>query len=375
MDDLLSKLTIIIITYNRQPYAIRNMQFWSNKSAKVIVIDGSDDPLNSQILSTLNSNIAYIHKVAPFNERVLLSTELITTPYAMLCCDDDFMVPSGIIECIKFLERNSDYSVCNGRIMGFEPKEDGLRIWPEKAHHQNHIVNQNSFNERIKYHLENFNITTIYGVHRRESLIYCFKFSSNYRYSSPYVWETLFELLSARFGKSSVLPFPTRLNSQENVPISNDDWNRNVYISDWYDDSSNAEEVLIYYDNALSALNSLDNNADKKINERIILMATEVRMDISRRHKERMLMVSKTNSIGWLRGTGLFRMFRLLYRLMLFKGTDYKDDYFYSKSKYKFNQLKVEHGIKISSSVEKELKEIFNTVLDFRAGRSLPAGS
>lgn len=366
MKDLLSKLTIIIITYNRQPYALRNMQFWSNNPAKVIVIDGSDSLLTSQIISSFGSNITYIHKIAPFNERVLLATEMIATPYAMLCCDDDFMLPSGIVDCVNFLESHLDYTACNGRIIGFEPKEEGLRLWPEKAHHKNHIVYHDSLDKRIKFHLENFSITTIYGVHRTESLIYCLKFSSGYTYSSPYVWETFFELLSAGFGKSFVLSSPTRLSSQENLPISNNEWNRDVHISDWYDDLSKAEEVRIYYDTALKALNSLDNNGDKSLNEKIVFMATETRMNISRSYKNKKTISSENKFLISFRGTVLFKIIRFIYRLILLKGTDNRDDYYYSKSKYRFNQLKVEHDININSNAEKELVDIFNMILNFR---------
>ena len=366
-------VTIIIPTYNRPLYALRNMTFWSDKFAKVIVLDGSESPLSNQTLSSLSSNIVYIHKIAPWNVRVLLAAEMITTSYAMLCCDDDFMLPCGIVDCIKFLESNLDYASCTGRIIGFEPKDGGLRLWPEKAHHKSHIVSHDSFDERIKFHLGNFNITTLYGVHRTESLNYCLKCSLNYTYSSPYVLETFFELLSAAFGKSSVLSVPSRLSSQENLPITNSEWNRSIYISDWYDDLSKEDEVRYFYYTALEALNSLNGPAKNMFNEKILRMAIEARINISRNHTQRVSRVTKINFMNWFRGTDIFRILRLLYRLMALKGTDYNDDYFYSKSKYKFNQLKVEHGIKINSLAEKELIEIFNMVLKLRAGIVLPA--
>lgn len=373
MNDILSQITIVIPTYNRQQYALRNMQYWSDKSATVIVVDGSDCSISDEIISTLSPNITYVHKMSSIYERLLLATEMISTPYAMLCGDDDFMLPSGIVDCINFLDKNSDYGACFGRMIGFEPKDEGLKLWPEKPQHTNHSVNQDSFEERVQFHLENFNVTTIYGVHRKESFVYCVKFSWTYSYTNTYVSEVLFEMFSARFGKSAVLESPCMLSSQENLPVTGNDWDRKVPISDWYDDPSKANEVKVYYETALKAFGSIDNHFDKVLNEKLIRSATEVRMNISRSYTESKKTAPRKSIIDWFRGTILFKIIRYFYRLSLNKKTDYRDDFFYSQSKYKFNRLKYEHDIIINSQAENEMIEIFNTVLNFKTNKSLPA--
>lgn len=373
MNDILSKITIIIPTYNRPKYALRNMQYWSDKSALVIVIDGSDHPISNEIILNLSPNITYVHKMSSIYERLLLSTEMISTPFAMLCGDDDFMLPSGIIDCINFLEKNPNYSAACGRMIGFEHDDEGLRIWPEKPQHINHVLNQDPFEQRVMFHLENFNVTTIYGVHRKESLIYCLKFSSGYNFSNSYVSETFFEMLSARFGKSAVLKSPCMLSSQENPPVSGKDWDRKVPLSDWYDDPSKAEEVKVYYETALGAFSSIDSNFDKALNEKLIKSATEARMNNSRNYIESKKTAAPKSILDWFRGTILFKIMRYFYRLILNKKTDYRDDFFYSKSKYKFNRLKYEHDVIINSQTENEMIEIFNNVLNFKTNSSSPA--
>ena len=347
------------------------MHYWSERPVKVIVLDGSDCKLRDQDIDSVGTNVTYIHRKLPYNERLLLVSDLITTPYAMLCCDDDYMLPSGIVDCIEFLNKTEDYTACNGRIIGFNTVNDGwLKIWPEKAHHKNHLVNQDSFFERIMYHFNNFNITTIYAVHRTDSLIYCIKYASIHGYNSPYVWETLFELLSTRYGKSTILPTVIRLSSQENQPVSNLDWNRKVSISDWYDDPSNSKEIRIYFETARDAFSKLGHHFDNLMNEALISAATEVRIDISRKYELRKRISIQAMVIKLFKNTVFYKTARYFYRISLNKKTDYKDDFFYSKSKYKFNRLKYEHEIIINSQAENEIIEIFNTVLNFKTKSS-----
>lgn len=366
MNDLLAKLTIIIPTFKRQAYALRNMQYWSNKPARIIIIDGSECSISDQVIASFPSNITCLHRAIPVNERLILATEMISTPYAMLCGDDDFMLPSGLIECINFLDIHPDYTACCGRMIGFEPKGGGLRIWPEKPHHKDHILNHDSFEERIDFHLKNFNVTSIYGVHRTESFLFCLKFSSSYAYTNPYVGETFFELLSAAFGKSTVLSTPAMLSSQENLPVSSSGWDRKSSISDWYDNPAKSAEVQIYFETALKAFNSLSNSAGEAHNKNIILKATEARINFSRHYIMQKTMPRKFTFSDWFRRTALFRGIRFFYRLLLSKGTDYREDFYYSMSRYKFNQLKVEHGISINLRTENEMLEIFDIVLKFR---------
>jgi glycosyltransferase domain-containing protein len=42
-----------------------------------------------------------------------------TTPYAMLADNDDFLGPAGIASALDFLDANTDYIGCSGRIFGF----------------------------------------------------------------------------------------------------------------------------------------------------------------------------------------------------------------------------------------------------------------
>ena len=40
-----SDLTVVILTKNREKYLIRNVKYWSNTNAKIVIADGSDKSL------------------------------------------------------------------------------------------------------------------------------------------------------------------------------------------------------------------------------------------------------------------------------------------------------------------------------------------
>ena len=56
---LLNKLTIIIPTYNRPHYIIRNILFWKDYDVNLIILDGSIEPLSKEVLNNISINILF----------------------------------------------------------------------------------------------------------------------------------------------------------------------------------------------------------------------------------------------------------------------------------------------------------------------------
>lgn len=277
----LSKLTLVIPTYNRQSYALRNMRYWSGQGATVLVMDGSDSPISTDDLAGIECNVQYHYNKASFEDRLKIASSYINTEYAVLCGDDEFHVYSGLIACIEFLEGNYDYTSCCGRCVGFSVKKNVIKLFPVKAYHSTHSVNQSLISERIKYHIGNYMVTTIYGVHRRDSFRFCISGISK-PHSCPYVSETIFELLSAAYGKSIVLPYVTWLRSFENVPIQTNLHDRLYYISQWYDDPGRVKEVDRVYGNLKKMLYHLCEITERKVVWEATCYALKLRINSDR---------------------------------------------------------------------------------------------
>ena len=59
---MLKDLSIVIPTYNRQQYALRNIHYWSNRGPEIHVLDGSALPVRDELLSSVGPNIHYHHR-------------------------------------------------------------------------------------------------------------------------------------------------------------------------------------------------------------------------------------------------------------------------------------------------------------------------
>ena len=120
-EDILNKLTIVIVSYNRQKYLKRIIKFWSNYKVNILIVDGSSNKLEDDF--TNHKNLTYIHSQKNLFERYMKSVDFIRTEFVILACDDEFYLPSALRSCINFLLLNPSYSSCGGRAIGFRTKE------------------------------------------------------------------------------------------------------------------------------------------------------------------------------------------------------------------------------------------------------------
>jgi glycosyltransferase domain-containing protein len=245
----LSNITIIIPTYNRSAYLHRNLTFWKDSKIQMIVADGSSLSQPAEKLSEF-SNLAYFYEETSLQARLKRAIDHVVTDFAIICGDDELMLPSALSMMRAFLIENEDFTACIGRCIAVTKRECGRQsvafLEPDKVGQVHHQVNQNSSSDRVNYHFSNYAVSTFYGLHRRKSLQAISKFSFRPEIESVFVTENLFELASAVVGKSAVLDFPSWLRSSENKPIRRK--NKDISIHEWM------PENKIFYENIVSQL-------------------------------------------------------------------------------------------------------------------------
>ena len=118
---ILDDLTIIIFTYKRYEYLKRLLDFYFryNYNYNFLILDSTPyEPADSELLILLNStkNIKWIkyRETIFFIDKIEDGSKYLNTEYSVLCADDDFIFPSALINSIKFLKRNLNYSSCHG---------------------------------------------------------------------------------------------------------------------------------------------------------------------------------------------------------------------------------------------------------------------
>lgn len=162
------KLTLLIPTHNRHQYLSKALSFYQNVDFQVIVADSTRTPYEKV---DHFPNVKYLHfPEASYSSKLPAALTHITTPYVVMCADDDFLVLDTLYKCLNFLETNPDYSVAMGAIIYFsEVGEKRIELSPVyKGNLEYHIKDDAPF-DRLKKVFANYR-TVYYGLHRTEIL-------------------------------------------------------------------------------------------------------------------------------------------------------------------------------------------------------------
>ncbi len=206
---MLKDLTIIIITYKRYEYLKRLLEFYLNFDLeyKILILDSTPYDHNDEKLKTYFSLPSVMHKQFDekifFVEKIKLGCKFINTKYSVLCADDDFLVPSGLIKCRDFLKRNFDYSCAHGYY--YQHYKNKNEISFSKLYSNSTSAEQNDPIDRVKFYTTNkMGSYTFYALYRTNT------FNKIWDETSKYVHDHLISeifpcCLSLIFGKVKYL--------------------------------------------------------------------------------------------------------------------------------------------------------------------------
>lgn len=270
----LSRLTLVIPSYCRQNYILRQMDYWSSFEVRLIVLDGS--PYPNDIPNSLMDIRRYFYQHYPVSieKRLGKSISLVETEYIALLSDDEFFVPTALESCIKFLDENPDYSACKGRAVGFgygKKSVYGKLVYPGLAGY--HIDKDNG-EARMRQHMAAYEMASLWSVQRIDVFRECMKaISSGPAYSSAAVGELQISLISAKFGKIKVLEQLMWLRSFENRNI----WwqSGNLDIATWWRNSNMSDEH-IRFTRTITSAKLLGNDLEEIPDEHSTANAVEV---------------------------------------------------------------------------------------------------
>lgn len=240
--ELLNKMTIVMPTYERPEFALRNMSFWSGSQLQLLVLDGSKLKISELQLGKFGDNVRYIHLPISMAERLRFAKNLINTEYVSLLGDDEFLLPSGILACIKEIKKE-DLIACLGRSLFFKFKDN--KIFSESLNHEtgspwhpgfkNYNVLQSKPAQRVNFHMNPYLSTTCYAV--TNSVVWKRSIDAfQNMQSSADCPEIALELSNAFQGKSKVIDQLMWLRSGENDPMmlygKREDY---ITFGRWYD--------------------------------------------------------------------------------------------------------------------------------------------
>ena len=164
----LSKLSIVIPTYNRQAFLFRQCTYWSGTGVTLILIDGSPTPLKTSLQKKLEKfqNVTYLHSKTSLGKRLLKASKLITTPFTALCSDDDFITKSGAISSVKLLEKQPDLVACRGESIyaSISKDKESVRYIPMRRRFKDFQATQDKIEDRLSYAFSDYNGASSHAI-------------------------------------------------------------------------------------------------------------------------------------------------------------------------------------------------------------------
>lgn len=117
------EISIFIPTRNRSDFLVRILRYFCENNFKgpVFIGDSSDlehvERVKSELVALKNRlNVFYAeYPGRPAPQTVFSLVSELTTPYAVYSGDDDFLVPSALVQCAAFLEQEPEFSACSGK--------------------------------------------------------------------------------------------------------------------------------------------------------------------------------------------------------------------------------------------------------------------
>ena len=200
--ETLNKTTIIILSHYSDQDVSRILYYYGDVNVDILVADSSVVPFPDY---KRYKNIRYFHYANfSFHEKMADIFNHVNTPYVILCGDDDFIVPSGIISCTEFLESHPDYAAVQGHYVNFTAERS--RIIKSPLYYGVAGLDIKSINtaERVELSMHPY-MHWFYSVHRTENLKFFFQ-EIHFKISNHALCEIALTLISAINGNLTILP-------------------------------------------------------------------------------------------------------------------------------------------------------------------------
>lgn len=173
-------ITILIPTLNRPEFLYRALRYYAEaRFGGVISIGDSSDSINSaNNLSSIEKvksrvNVDYRHyDKEKYDIGSVMKDQIdrVETPYAAVCCDDDFLNVNGVEQCVSFLNDHPHYASARGIRLNFAlTNMDSVYGSIDQLQYVPSLDLEDDFASARWAAYINCNTATAYNVHRKET--------------------------------------------------------------------------------------------------------------------------------------------------------------------------------------------------------------
>lgn len=286
--DALSRLTIVIPTYGRPTFLRRQIDYWTDSSVRLVIVDGSPTP-NLEIASSVPKGVTYVHSTDDFSSRMLKCVDLVETEFVAVLGDDDFFCESGLRDCIERLDRDHQLVGCVGRSIRFF-FQDG-RLLAEQREPES-----SEFPESVQSGIDRLYATyhpgkigaLFYGVYRSRDWKDVVRVTYSVRVATGYIYDTIIRSLITYRGPVGVVEAALWFCSSENPPVrSAPGMDRTVGFVDWLSSQETRSEAEHCIQVITDDLSRLGRHDPTEIRHAVEFVFTELRLRYERKAEVR----------------------------------------------------------------------------------------
>lgn len=248
----LRDVSVIMPTFKRPVYALRNMRLLDQTGARVHVLDGSPTPIDPAKLADLSPRINYLHRPVSYEERMALSLQLVDTPFCVSVSDDDMHLPSGLAASVEALRADPALAAVTGTALEIFRRDGKAYGRLKYGGLLGRVIGDDDPVERMIDHLADYLPSSVYAVTRTAVWVRAMGTLTGKRFLPIRLGELQYEMTVAYQGKIKVVPHLMWLRSSENPPHwASDD----VPLAPWWEhaaESGERQEFATYMGRALT---------------------------------------------------------------------------------------------------------------------------
>jgi glycosyltransferase domain-containing protein len=254
----LLNLTIVIPTFNRQEFMMRQIAYWKNSGVTMIILDGSNTPVDRELNKHLESDdkINYIYDTSSLTKRLSLASKYLKTKYTVYCSDDDFLLPLGLSKSIEALENDNKAVASVGQTLRFNYLRNNKISYGSCYQYESFYTSKDNYIQRLEYAANNYTAATCFAVMRTD--IWIKSWGNIPSYSSSQVLE-LFQAFTVYISGNLLIQDQLYLlRTLENLPLSSIDNNREISSYDWCTLNEHRKEKEDFISRCILQIKSLE---------------------------------------------------------------------------------------------------------------------
>lgn len=292
----LDRLTVVVPSFGRPEFILRQLVYWSGTSARLLILDGSPDPIPESVRDAVDGRkeLGYMHRPVGLDERLHEACDLIGTDYTVLGGDDEFLLRRGLAEAVDVLDREQTHVACMGQSLSFVPSPDGRYLGFGPGYPHRGFVNTDpDVRQRVLYAMSRYNAITCYAVTRTDT--WRLTWGEALDWSSVYAMEVQHAISSWLSGGLITTDQIYWLRSGEN-PSVRDLKEQHLTFTDWWSDPVYASEVSRFQgllaDHAVAV-----GAADPSLASQIVSEAIEVFAALTEAKESKRMIVAPTRTL------------------------------------------------------------------------------